>query len=70
MRKTIRVVAILLLLYAAVNIFFRDMISLLSMQRGRESVAIFEWFLPDVVALASFGYILYTWVRKYNRRDV
>ena len=67
MRKTVRVVAILLLLYAAANIIFRDLISLLSMQRGRESVAFFEWLLPDVVALASFGYILFTWARKYNR---
>ena len=69
MRKAARVAAVCLLLYAAFIIIIRDTLSVLSMQPGYERAAISDWLLPDVVALAAVGYVLYGLARKLLRND-
>ena len=64
MKKVVRAIATIFLLYAAFFIVIRDVLSILSMQPGNERTAISEWIIPDIVALIAIGYSIYSIARK------
>ena len=64
MKKVVRAIASIFLLYAAFFIVIRDVFSILSMQPGNERTAFFEWIIPDIVALIAIGYSIYSIARK------
>ena len=69
MKKVFRVIAAIFLLYAVFLIVIRDGFSILSMQPGNERTAFSEWIIPDIVALISIGYCIYSIARKLKKDE-
>jgi len=68
LKKVVRGIATVFLLYAAFIIAIRDVLSILSMQRGNERTAFFDWITPDIVAMIAIGYSIYSIARKTLER--